>query len=89
MPAKLRTKSVAVALPLIVKTKGVCGGKARVAGTRLPVWGIEESRQMGWSVEVLIEQYPALTEESILAAWEYARSHRREIERQIKDNREC
>lgn len=89
MPAKLRTKSVGVASSLIVKTKGVCGGKARVAGTRLPVWGIEASRRMGWSVDVLIEQYPALTAESILAAWEYARAHRREIERQIKDNEEC
>ena len=33
----------------IVKTPGVCGGDARIKGTRITVWGLEEWRRLGWS----------------------------------------
>lgn len=72
--------------PIIVKTPGVCGGNARVAGTRIPVWGLENSRQLGLSASEIIERYPMVTAEALSAAWKYAAKHPREIERQIADN---
>jgi uncharacterized protein (DUF433 family) len=73
----------------IVKTPNVCGGDACIRDTRLPVWGLEEWRRLGWSDERILDEYPQLTPEDLAAAWAYAASHRDEIERAIRENREA
>jgi uncharacterized protein (DUF433 family) len=70
----------------IVKTAGVCGGDARICGTRIPVWGIEKARMAGISVDTILEDYPSLTLDDVLAALEYAASHPAEIAQQIAEN---
>jgi type III restriction enzyme len=73
----------------IVKTKGVCGGKARIAGTRIPVWSIENARRSGCSVAAIVKMYSGLTNELVEAALSYASDHPREINRAIRANEDA
>lgn len=70
----------------IVKTSGICGGKPRICGTRIPVWGLEVGRRVGRSDANLLEAYPALTVEDLQAAWNYVAQNPDEIEEQIRQN---
>jgi uncharacterized protein (DUF433 family) len=72
--------------PVIEKTKGVCVGAARIAGTRIPVWQLVESRDLGVSEAQLLLDYPGLRAEDLVNAWSYAKSHREEIEAEIHEN---
>jgi uncharacterized protein (DUF433 family) len=73
----------------IVKTPDVCGGDARVQGTRISVWGLEEWRRLGWSDARLLDAYPQLQPADVAAAWAYVAEHPDEIERAIRVNREA
>lgn len=70
----------------VVKTIGVCGGKPRIDGTRLAVWGMESLRRIGCSDREIMEMYPAIKRCDLQAAWEYVESHPEEIDRQITEN---
>lgn len=70
----------------IVRTPGICGGSARVRGTRLPVWGIMKAKREGCSDDTIIEMYPALSLCDIAAAMEYADNHSQEIDGEIVEN---
>ncbi|WP_461864323.1 DUF433 domain-containing protein [Thermococcus sp.] len=48
------------------------GGKPVIKGTRIPVYFILELLGNGWSFEDILENYPQLTKEDILAAIKYA-----------------
>ncbi len=48
------------------------GGKPVIKGTRIPVYFILELLANGWSFEDILENYPQLTKEDILAAIKYA-----------------
>lgn len=74
------------AFPGIENTPGICGGEPRVVRTRIPVWLLEQARRLGASDAVLLQSYPTLRAEDLANAWAYVRSHRAEIERQIKEN---
>lgn len=67
-------------------TPGVCGGAACLAGTRIPVWILEQYRRSGASNAELLRSYPGLQAENLVHAWAYARSHRNEIEQHIREN---
>ena len=68
-----------LAWPGIEKTSGVCGGNARIAGTRIPVWLLVAYRQDGASDADLLEAYPNLTQSDLANVWVYAESHSEEI----------
>jgi uncharacterized protein (DUF433 family) len=70
-------------------TPGVCGGEPCIVRTRIPVWALEQSRRLGISEEELLRSYPALRAEDLVNAWAYVRSHRAEIENQIRENEEA
>ncbi len=72
----------------IEKTEGICGGSARIAETRIPVWVLENARRHGVSESQLLQDYPTLTAQDLANAWAYVRSHREEIEREIAENEE-
>ena len=72
--------------PGIETTPGVCGGAACLAGTRIPVWILEQYRRSGASEAELLHSYPDLRAENLVHAWTYVRSHREEIERHIREN---
>ena len=51
---------------------GICHGQARIKGTRIPVSQILGMLANGDSMNDLLEEYPSLTRDDILACLEYA-----------------
>ncbi|MAD79818.1 MAG: hypothetical protein CMJ50_03090 [Planctomycetaceae bacterium] len=73
----------------IVKTFGVCGGDARISGTRIPVWMLLESRDAGYTDRVLLDNYSFLSQEDLDSAWDYAKDHEAELRQQIAENQDA
>jgi uncharacterized protein (DUF433 family) len=59
---------------LITSDPEILGGKPVIAGTRISVQLILEKLGDGWSIQDLLEDYPQLTREQIIAAIAYAAS---------------
>lgn len=74
------------AFPDIESTPGVCGGEPCIVRTRIPVWALEQARRLGASEADLLGCYPTLRAEDLASAWAYVRSHRNEIDQQIREN---
>lgn len=70
----------------VVHTPRVCGGRARIAGTRITVWVLERKRRGGDSVADILRAFPSLNEAQVYAGWAYADEHRAEIDADIQDN---
>jgi uncharacterized protein (DUF433 family) len=70
----------------IEKTPGVCGGSACVAGTRITVWGLVESRRIGYSEADLLISYPTISATNLANAWAYTAAFPDEIEAEIEEN---
>lgn len=68
---------------LIVKTAGICGGRARVAGRRVPVSSIYRWFLRGCAPEDILEKYDGLLLAEIYAAIAYALANREEIAAEI------
>jgi uncharacterized protein (DUF433 family) len=77
------------AYPGIESIPGVCGGEPCVVRTRIPVWVLVQAKRLGTSEADLLRCYPTLRAEDLANVWAYSRSHRDEIERQIKENEEA
>jgi uncharacterized protein (DUF433 family) len=67
----------------IEKTPGVCGGDARVANTRIPVWLLVLHRKTGRTDGEVLKSYPTLTRADLDAVWDYYRDNSLEVERTI------
>jgi uncharacterized protein (DUF433 family) len=76
------------AFPGIESTPDICGGAARIVRTRIPVWVMEQARRLGTSEADLLRAYPTLRAEDLANAWAYVRSHREEIDEEIRQNEE-
>jgi len=74
------------AFPGIDTTPGVCGGEPCIVRTRIPVWVLVQARRLGTSEADLLQCYPTLRAEDLTNAWAYFRSHRDEIEQQMREN---
>ncbi len=72
----------------IETTPGVCGGDARIVGTRIPVWSLEGYRQLGLSEAQILSAFEGLRAADLVNAWAYVAEHQDEIERQIRENEE-
>ena len=72
--------------PTIEKTTGVCGGAARISGTRIPVWQLVAAREAGASEGQLLLDFPRLEARNLVDAWAYAADHPEEIRAQIHAN---
>jgi uncharacterized protein (DUF433 family) len=72
--------------PMIVKTPGVCGGRARVVGTRITVWGLAVYRSRGLDESAILAAVPVLTLEQLSAALRYTEENADEIARDIAEN---
>ncbi|MCL1471550.1 DUF433 domain-containing protein [Argonema antarcticum] len=73
----------------IEKTPSVCGGDARIAGTRIPIWSLIESRRLGITEAQLLDDYPHISAANLANAWAYADAHQDEIEEAIRKNEEA
>jgi len=65
----------------VERVPGVCGGRAVLTGTRMPVWCLARL-----SVLHIRAFYPHLTQEQIEAAKRYASEHPEEIARDTREN---
>ena len=74
------------AFPGIESTPSVCGGDPCIVRTRIPIWVLENYRRLGATDADLLRAYPTLRAEDVANAWAYVRSHRDEIEQQIREN---
>ena len=72
----------------VQKTPGVCGGDACIRKTRITVWGLVRSRQLGVSEAHILENIVGLMPEDLEVAWDYYRQHHAEIEEDIRLNEE-
>jgi uncharacterized protein (DUF433 family) len=59
--------------PLIVSDKHTLSGKPRVEGTRISVQLVLENLEAGETIDQILENYPSLTREGILACIGYAK----------------
>jgi len=72
--------------PGIEKTPGVCGGDACIAGTRIPVWSLINSRNLGLTDGQLLDAYPSLSREDLKNAPSYYFVYQAEIDELIAEN---
>jgi len=70
---------------LIVKTPDVCGGRARLVGSRMPVWTLVAMWKRGASDEDLLKAYPWLTQIELDEARDYSMVNEEEIDRDIAE----
>jgi|SRR3990172_7512273 uncharacterized protein (DUF433 family) len=80
------TRDLGDAFPGIESQPDVAGGEACIVRTRIPVWVLVQARKLGTSEADLLHAYPTLRAEDLANAWGYYRSHRKEIEKQIREN---
>jgi len=80
------TRDLGDAFPGIESRPDVAGGEACIVRTRIPVWLLVQARKLGTSEADLLRAYPTLRAEDLANAWGYYRSHRKEIETQIREN---
>jgi uncharacterized protein (DUF433 family) len=72
----------------ISKKTDRCGGNACVRDTRITVWGLVRSRQLGMSDEVILGATQGLTRSDLETAFEYAAANAEEIQHAIRLNEE-
>ncbi len=77
---------VADAHPGIDFQDRICGGSAHIIRTRIPVWLLETVRRDGRTDADFLPDYPSLTAEDLANAWNYARSHREDMDCEIAAN---
>jgi len=83
---QLVARDIGEAYPGIESRPDVCGGEPCIVRTRIPVWLLDRARQQGVTEAELLRIYPTLRAEDLANAWAYVRSHRDEIEREIREN---
>lgn len=65
---------------LVVSTPETCGGRPRIAGTRISIAQIAVWHQQGMSPEAILEEISYLNLAEIYAALSYYHANRKEIE---------
>lgn len=73
-------------LPGIEFDPRVCGGSARIAGSRIPVWSLESWRRLGADDGEILRNHPSLQPSDLVNAWRYVERHKAEVEREIEEN---
>lgn len=73
----------------IVKTPGVVGGRARVDGSRIPVWMFVSYFDKDISDADILDWYPTLKQQDIDDAREYIKNNGAEIAQDIEDQNDA
>lgn len=68
---------------LIITTPETCGGRPRIAGTRMTVQSIAMDYRIGMSAEEIAQEYPHLTLAQIYTALAYYHASKGQIEADI------
>ncbi len=71
----------------IQKSPKICSGYARIRNTRIPVWTLVSFHKQGADEQEILENYPSLTPNDLIAAWLYYQQNPVEIDQIIdKEN---
>jgi uncharacterized protein (DUF433 family) len=70
---------------MIEQTSGVCGGRARIAGTRVPVHRVAGYYRLGYSPEEILTVLSSLTLQQVYAALAHALANPEETEAALQD----
>ncbi len=74
------------AAPGVESTPSISGGEPCIVRTRIPVWMLAHSRNLGMSEADILTSYPGLRAEDLINAWTYYHLYQAEIDHQIDDN---
>jgi uncharacterized protein (DUF433 family) len=74
---------------MIESTPGVCGGRARVAGTRVPVHRIARYYRLGYSAEEILGLLSSLSLAQVYAALAHALANPEETEQALREEEEA
>jgi uncharacterized protein (DUF433 family) len=80
------SKDLGQPFPGIEKTTGVCGGRACIIRTRIPVWTLVEVQKMGVSDAEILTHFPHLRQQDLNNAWSYYKANPKEIDFDIQEN---
>jgi len=72
----------------ISKTPSVCGGRACIEGTRMPVWSLVNHRLLGFTEWEILYNFPSITPQDLKNAWVYYNKNQAEIDKDIQENEE-
>ena len=70
---------------IIEATPGICGGRARIAGTRVPVHRIARYHHLGYAPEEMLGLLNSLSLSQIYAALAYALANPDEIQASLRE----
>ena len=70
---------------ILVQTPDVCGGRLRIAGTRVTVNQIATLYQCGESAEEIAEHFPQVTLAHVFAALAHYHGHTSEVEASLAE----
>jgi uncharacterized protein (DUF433 family) len=70
----------------ITQIPGVCGGRACIEGTRMPVWSLVNHRLLGFSDQEILYNFASMTSDDLKNAWEYYEKHKSEIDQDIREH---
>ena len=73
---------------MIESSSGMCGGRARVAGTRIPVHRIARYHYLGYSPEEMLNLLSSVSLPHIYAALAYALAKPEEIQEALREEDE-
>jgi uncharacterized protein (DUF433 family) len=76
----IRDMEMATNYRYIVKTDGLCGGNARIEGTRIGVHDVVRLLQNGETVDSMRNCFPGITRAQIYECLAYYEDHRGEID---------
>jgi uncharacterized protein (DUF433 family) len=75
-------------MPHIEITPGICGGKPRIAGTRIRVQDVVVwSERIGLSADEIVSRFPQLTLADVYAGLTYYHDHREAIDADMEVGR--
>ena len=70
----------------IIKTPGVCGGRACIEGARMPVWSLVYHRFLGFTDWEILYNFPTITPGDLKNAWRFYEANKAEIDEDIREN---
>ena len=77
---------LAIICPSIICTPGVCGGAARIAGTRIPVWQLWQNHNSGVSDEQISEAF-GIDLATLKSVWQYCELNSESLNNLVEANK--
>jgi uncharacterized protein (DUF433 family) len=74
---------------MIERTPGTCGGRARIAGTRVPVHRVAGYYRLGYAPEEILDLLDSLSLAQVHAALAYSLANPDEVEAALRDEEEA